>query len=160
MTDRPQDRPQRRGRHHAETLREPGLAMRVSNDARRLSNQHDQLDEFYDMLIESLERGSLRGARVGFVRFHDAIEAHLTLEDRVFFPALRGLRPDLENELAALAREHAEMRMDLDHLHDLLVEGELDACLERVARLGITISGHEMREEALMSRIHGDAKGS
>ncbi|MGH0034983.1 MAG: hemerythrin domain-containing protein [Myxococcota bacterium] len=147
-------RPGRRGGHSGESLREPALAMRMGSEARRISAQHRQLDLFYGMLEESLQRGSLRGARVAFVRFHDALEAHISLEDQVFFPALRGLRPEFESELAALVDEHASIRVDLDHLHDLLSEGALDECSECLGRLATVIAGHEEREESLMARIH------
>lgn len=137
-----------------ETLREPALAMRMGNEARRLSAQHRQLDLFYGMLEESLQRGSLRGARVAFVRFHDALEAHISLEDQVFFPALRGLRPEFEADLSGLVEEHASIRLDLDRLHDLLANGEIEECSECLGRFAAVITEHEEREEALLARIH------
>ena len=148
------DKGRRRDGHAAEGLREPALAMRMGSEARRISAQHKQLDLFYGMLEEALQRGSLRGARVAFVRFHDALEAHISLEDQVFFPALRGLRPEFEADLSGLVDEHAAIRLDLDHLHDLLAEGELEDCLECLGRFATTIAEHEEREETLMARIH------
>jgi hypothetical protein len=150
MAEKPPDR----GTQSGGGVREPALALRMGSEARRISAQHKQLDLFYGMLEESLQRGSLRGARVAFVRFHDALEAHISLEDQVFFPALRGLRPEFEPDLSALVEEHSTIRLELDRLHDLLSAGSLEECSECLGRFAAAIAEHEEREEALMARIH------
>ena len=66
---------------------EPAVKRRMEHFGARLTAQHQQLDEFFATVISAVERGSLMAARAVFTRFYDAVDAHITLEDRVFFPA-------------------------------------------------------------------------
>ena len=129
---------------------QPGLRLRLRGEARRLSTQHKQLDTFFEAVMSALERGSLSGARVAFVRFCDALEAHLHLEDQVFFPALRGLNPDLTEQLTGLVKEHAAVRRELDLLRDLLAAGSAETFVKRFERLGGFLGEHERREDEIL----------
>jgi len=136
---------------------EPGVHWRMQGEARRISSQHRQLDLFYGMLEEALERGSLQGARVAFVRFRDALDAHITLEDKVFFPALHGLLPpELGAQLTGLVREHEAMRRVLDELQDLLAEGAVESCVRELDAFAEQIADHERREERLLADLRGE----
>ena len=119
----------------------------------RLSAQHRQLDEFFATVMSALERGSLVTARAVFVRFRDALDAHVTLEDRVFFPALRGLHPRITSELVRLVEDHESFRRDLDELSDLLAKGSGEEFADAFDCLAVTFSQHEEREEGLMTRL-------
>lgn len=132
---------------------EPALGRRVERFGGRLSSQHQQLDVFFGMVQDALERSSLVAARQAYMRFNDALEAHVTLEDRVFFPALHGLDPSIAEELAQLAEEHHEMRQALDELADLLAVGSVEAFSEGFHRLAHVVSDHELREEQLVARV-------
>jgi hypothetical protein len=138
------------GEGNALTGQQPGLRLRLRGEAKRLSTQHEQLDTFFDMVASALERGSLNGARVSFVRFCDALEAHISLEDRVFFPALRGLRPDLTEKLTGLVEEHTSVRLELDQLRDLLAAGSAETFSKRFEQLGSFLGEHERREDLLL----------
>jgi hypothetical protein len=129
---------------------QPGLRLRLRGEATRLSTQHEQLNTFFEMVVSALERGSLASARLSFVRFCDALEAHIGLEDRVFFPALRGLRPDLTEQLTRLVEEHTRIRLELDQLRDLLAAGSAETFGKRFARLGALLSEHERCEDELL----------
>jgi len=91
---------------------QPGLRLRVGREARRISSQHRQLDTFYGMVLDSLSNGRAERARSEFLRFHDALEAHFTVEEQIHFPALHGLRPELDAELATLVEVHSEKELD------------------------------------------------
>lgn len=132
---------------------QPGLRKRMQREVRRLSSQHRQLDDFFDMLMAALERNSLEGARAAFLRFRDALEAHVTLEDRVFFPAIHGLRPDLGDELALLVEEHRDFREQLELLHDWIARGSQQRFEQGIDELASQISQHEQREEELLLQL-------
>jgi hemerythrin-like domain-containing protein len=132
---------------------QPGLRKRMKSEVRRLSSQHRQLDDFFDMLVEALARDSLEGARAAFLRFRDALEAHVTLEDTVFFPAVHGLQPDLGDDLAELVAEHREFREQLEQLYEWIARGMREPFEEGIYALASRISDHELREEALLSRL-------
>jgi len=139
---------------------EPGVQWRMQGEARRISSQHRQLELFYGMLEEALERGALQGARVAFVRFRDALDAHITLEDQVFFPALHGLSPELGPQLTGFVREHEAMRRQLDQLQDLLAEGAVESCVRELDAFAERIADHERREERLLADLRSGTPDS
>jgi iron-sulfur cluster repair protein YtfE (RIC family) len=134
---------------------EPALGKRVERFGGQLSSQHRQLDVFFGMVQDALERGSLVAARQAFMRFNDALDAHITLEDRVFFPALHGLDSSIAGELRQLAEDHQAVRVSLDELSDLLAAGSVEAFSEGFDHLAVLFSKHEKREEELVARAGG-----
>jgi hypothetical protein len=154
MADKPERRSAGDGSFgHAD---EPALGRRVERFGGRLSSQHRQLDVFFGMVQQALERGSLVAARQAYTRFNDALEAHITLEDRVFFPALHGLDPSISAELRQLAEDHHKVRQHLHELADLLAVGSVEAFSEGFDQLAVAFSGHEEQEERLIARAGGD----
>jgi hypothetical protein len=135
---------------------QPGLRMRVAREARRISNQHRQLDLFYEALLKSLFHENVAKSRSEFLRFHDALDAHFTVEERIHFPALHGLRPELDDELASLVEEHKAFRSTLDHLAGLLEAKELARCSEELDGFVIDLAAHEGREERMGERVTND----
>lgn len=134
---------------------QPGLRKRLKKEAGRISSQHRQLDVFFEMVMSALGRSSLHGARVAYLRFRDALEAHITLEDKVFFPALSGLDPTLRHELTDLVHEHKDLRATLDELHDRLAKGDGARFQEGFERLAERFRDHEQREERILARTSG-----
>ena len=132
-------------------LSEPGLLLRMSSDTRRMFGQHRQLEDFSGLVASALAGGSLRSARLAFTRFRDALEAHITVEDQMFFPAVRGLRPGLDAHLAQLVREHARFREHLDELHELLAKGSAEAFGKSFGDFREDFAQHEAREEQIIS---------
>jgi len=132
---------------------QPGLKMRVGREARRISGQHRQLDVFYEMVLRSLDGGNAPRARAEFLRFHDALEAHFTVEEQIHFPALHGLQPALDAELAELVEEHHRFRSTLERLGGLLDGHELETCAEELDRFVVALASHEGREEQMAERV-------
>jgi hypothetical protein len=132
---------------------QPGLALRMRREARVISAQHRQLDEFHGHVAAALERAEADAARAAFARFADALEAHLALEDGLYFPALRGLRPSLGPELATLEDEHQRLRESLAVTARPIEAGECAAASQALERLASAMADHEGREEMLLARI-------
>jgi mono/diheme cytochrome c family protein len=101
----------------------------------------------------ALAAGSLPDARSSFQRFRDAWDAHTSLEDGFYFPALRGLRPALGPSLAALSEDHLRFRGALDEIERLLAGGPLAAIAAALDALAADIASHEQREEALAREL-------
>lgn len=128
---------------------QPGLDLRIASETKRIFGQHSQLRLFFEMVRESLQRGSLQSARIAFTRFRDALEAHIDVEDHQFFPALRGLKPHLAASLAQLVRDHARYRQILDELHEMLARGSAEEFNAGFGKLCDDFAQHEAREESL-----------
>jgi hypothetical protein len=130
-----------------------GLRLRVDREGRRISSQHRQLDLFYSLVAAALERGSRRELETAFGRFQDALESHFDLEDRLYFPALHGLRPRLDAELAQLVREHTGFRDTLHRLGELFRKSPLKQAVPALDAFVSALCLHEGREEKLLEDL-------
>jgi iron-sulfur cluster repair protein YtfE (RIC family) len=136
---------------------QPGLRMRVAQESRRISSQHRQLDDLHAFVAAALEQGDASEACQRFCRFKDALDAHMALEDELYFPALHGLEPSLEAELMRLAQEHQRFRSELAALERSFDEGELASCQTALDRFVGRFAAHELREEDLTHAVRGTA---
>ena len=99
------------------------------------------------MVLDSLSAGQARRARSEFLRLHDALEAHFVVEERMHFPALHGLRPDLDAELAEFVEEHKTFRTALDAIASTLERRDLARAGKALDQLVARLAAHEGREE-------------
>lgn len=134
---------------------QPGLRLRVAQEARRTASQHRQLDALHGLVASALERRAPTQARTAFARFRDALDAHTSLEEAILFPALHGLRPGLEADLAELVRDHRRFRRSLDALAGAFDDGNAAACAKGLDSFAAAFSEHERREERLIGRSQG-----
>ncbi len=133
---------------------QPGLRLRLAHEARRIAAQHGYLDALEATTLLSLERGDPSEMRHALHGFHGSLDAHFTLEEQVHFPALHGLRPDVEPEIDELIREHARFRDEL-HRIEAVLHGSASGAAEALAAFREVAAGlgrHEEREERLLER--------
>lgn len=142
-----------------ERASQPGLVLRMQRESRVISAQHRQLDDFYLRVAVALEKGEPEHARAAFTRFSDALEAHLALEDGLYFPALRGLRPSLERDLEGLCDEHQQLRERLAHVARSIESGACEPCARLLHQLAGDLAEHEGREEGLLASIQKGGTG-
>jgi hemerythrin-like domain-containing protein len=135
---------------------QPGLKKRLGQEARRISSQHEQLDSLFGLVADAVDREERVQARDAFVRFQDALDAHFSLEESMYFPALHGLRPALSAELRELVREHGVLREVLFRVGRLLGDSvPLPECARELDRLADQLADHESREELLVGHVTG-----
>jgi hypothetical protein len=135
----------------SQRIDQPGLKLRVSAEGRRISSQHRQLDAIYARVVAALERGAEQDARDALQRFRDAWDAHTSLEDGFYFPALRGLRPELGSRLDALSADHVDFREAIERIEAGF--GDAAARGDALDRFVTGLAEHERREEALLAEI-------
>lgn len=131
---------------------EPGLAMRLSQETGRISRQHRRLSSLSEMVAAALATGSLRNARLAFTRFRDAIEAHIAVEEQLFFPAVRGFQPSLAPVLSQLIAEHVRFAAVMEDLYDLLAKGSAEEFQQGFEALQVDFAVHEAKEEKLVAK--------
>lgn len=139
-------------------LPDRGLNLRMKYEGDRISSQHTQLGELHQLIVAGLDAGAVHSARQAFERFEEALKAHLEVEERIYFPALHGLRPELGADIARLMREHNEIVALLPGLRSLLRAGEMEVSRERLRELAKLISGHEEHEEDLIQATIAPAR--
>lgn len=135
-----------------------GLRHRVRRVERQISAQHRHLNPLFRRFAEALGNGGSDPARQAFERFRDAIEAHFSLEDEFFFPALHGLCPERARELAGLSRDHERLLRELERLREEIEADSLETCAEILDTFANALASHEGREEQLVAAITDAAR--
>jgi hemerythrin-like domain-containing protein len=130
-----------------------GLRYRVRRAARKIAEQHRHMAQLLRVFEETLADGAGEGAVEALGLYCGAVDAHFSLEDDVFFPALHGLNPNRGDALEALSREHAHYRAELEALRRSLEAGELPAFVGRFESFVQEVRRHEVREERLVSEL-------
>ncbi len=131
-----------------------GLRLRMRGEERRIASQHEKLDVLCREIYALLDKDGPRAAVNDFLLFHQVLEAHMTVEEEIYFPAFHGLRPDLSEELDQLIVEHDELRGGLGALKQALKASETDRARFELERLARRIEEHEAAEEDMIVRIN------
>lgn len=139
--------------------RETGTRRRMELEARRIFVQHRKLDELYDAVLEALLAGPKPAAELALLRFQDALDAHFSLEDELYFPALHGLQQNLGEQLDRLSAEHERLRTKLGHLAVVFHTRSREACMDLLEELADAIRSHEAREEELIAQFRKAQSG-
>jgi len=137
----------------SKTEHDAGLKLRMRGEQRRISSQHRQLEELFDRVMESVRAGGTRKAVSDFLLFSTALEAHMSVEEDIYFPALHGLRNDVGDELGELIDEHQHLREKLADLRLSLATNDEEEGLAGLEQLAADIDRHEDTEEKLIARI-------
>jgi hypothetical protein len=130
-----------------------GLRMRMRGEERRISSQHKQLGELFDRVLASVNGGGPRLALNDFLLFSTALEAHMAVEEDIYFPALHGLREDVGDELVELVSEHVQIRGELRRVQNRLNDGDEAEARKALDDLASLVGRHEKKEEILLARI-------
>ncbi len=130
---------------------EPGLKLRMKREGRRIADQHRQLLKLRNRVTAEIARPSVPGARAAFSEFAEALEAHFGVEERIYFPAVRGLDKELRAAVDALVVEHRELRLRVTDLTAGFESGNGFVCLIKLESLIDQLKHHERREEDLIA---------
>jgi hemerythrin superfamily protein len=132
---------------------QPGLRLRMLQEARRIVSQHRQLDVFQEQVARALQRKDLAGVRELYHHFREALEAHIRMEEITHFPALHGLHPDWDAQLTELVREHQTFRSNLAKTAEALERGELESFERGYKTFLRSLVAHEAAEEWLFGEV-------
>jgi len=138
---------------NGDSNKDGGLRLRMRGEETRISSQHERLDELCREVYMRIEKDGAALAINDFLLFVTALDAHMTVEEDIYFPALHGLREDAGEELAKLVAEHETLREGADEIRLLLKAGDRDGARLALDSLAREISRHEQAEEDLIARI-------
>lgn len=121
---------------------------------RLVAAEHSRLESLFAETLGNLREGA-EGAAVhdAFAQLRDQLEAHLAREDRLYYPALRALRPAHREPLAAIAAAHDTFRSRLAQIEASLARGALDTALGGLESLADLFAAHEVAEEQMLHQI-------
>ncbi len=141
-------------RRNGTNLGDPGLRQRMRGEERRIEGQHEQLDALCREVCASLERDGTEAVLDDYLLFVGALEAHMTIEEDIYFPALHGLRMELADELSALVEAHQAFRRQTEEVRALFEGHDRLAAQAALERLALDFAAHEAAEEELMARVN------
>jgi iron-sulfur cluster repair protein YtfE (RIC family) len=137
-----------------------GLRYRVRRVSRQIAVQHEQMHELVRELEQALTEQLPDRLKDVLLRFRGAMDAHFSLEDSVFFPALHGLHPEQRSELEELSRQHRSFGVEVERLRQRLDEGSLERFGTAFYELLKGLALHEKREEKMVRRLEDTFAGS
>jgi hypothetical protein len=130
-----------------------GIRLRMRAEERRISSQHERLDDLCREVYTQIDKHGAAPAIGEYLLFMTALDAHMRIEEEIYFPALHGLRADAGPELTVLVGEHAELRSAAAEIRTQLKAGDREGARLALDSLARRISEHEVAEENLISRI-------
>jgi hypothetical protein len=132
---------------------ETGLRHRLRRAVRQIATQHEHLRSAHQAVADAAAAGDMGELAASVDRLSGAVEAHFSLEESVFFPAIHGLHPQSVSELEALMDDHHTYRADLDRLRHALANQLLGEFVEGYRAFAKATGEHEVREERLLASL-------
>lgn len=130
-----------------------GLLFRVRRAAKQIAEQHRHIGEVQGRLESALAGAARDELKQALNRYRGAVDAHFSLEEEVFFPALHGLHPEQGAALERLSAEHGEFTRALEALERELDGDARERFGEALRRLVDRMAEHESREERLVRSL-------
>jgi hypothetical protein len=134
---------------------------RFAETVQRLRGDHARIDEMFADLRDALADGEGEAAvKALFAELRAVLETHLAQEDLLYYPGLRGLRPEHRRMLDAFSAAHDEFRAELREISTAFgctPAPELERRVDTMARRFVM---HESGEELLLHRIDRELEGA
>jgi hemerythrin len=133
--------------------------MTPKNDSigQAVAEQHRRLDAMFGETLATLRESAAPDViRLTFERLRDALEAHLTQEDRLYYPSLGVLRPVHRAVLDGLIAAHDGFRSRLEEIEARLGKQDLGEAERALGAFCSAFAAHEASEEQLLRRIDAE----
>jgi hypothetical protein len=116
-------------------------------------SEHSLLDALVEDLRRALEARQLEAARGAADALSDALFAHFSLEEDVYFPLLLRASPDHGAAVHGARLGHARIRERLEELCASLDQGGLEPARRALALLLDLFHRHEDEESEMVARL-------
>jgi len=121
---------------------------------REVFAQHRRLDALFEEVRDSFRpEGPPEATRDALTELRAALEVHFDQEDRLYYPAIWALRPDLKPQLKSLVSAHGDFTAQLDRLESLFDRGERAEARSVFDYLSVVFKRHESAEEAALATL-------
>ena len=129
------------------------LLDRLKRGAGQIQAQHRRLEPLFEELSRALANGISRDSQTAVFRLDGAIRAHFQLEEKIVFPAIRGLCLQNEAELEAIIGDHRHLGVELQTLVDQILEAQLELAAQSLEKFWLSVRDHESREEGFLEAL-------
>ncbi len=115
--------------------------------------EHSELDGLVLAVEATMREGSLARTGQALEELESALDAHFTVEERVYFPLIEKLSPEHHASIRTAREGHLRIGELLSELHDLVERGELAAARRTLAQLLDGFRDHETHEVKLIADL-------
>jgi hypothetical protein len=127
---------------------------------RAILEQHRLLDALF-----LGARGALASAEIGSVRdalaeLGEALEAHFELENSLYYPPIRVLRPEHAASVRGFEAAHERFLRELGVIGQQAAEGALGAARAAFDAFALAFASHEAAEEDLLRAIEAEVSAA
>jgi hypothetical protein len=111
---------------------------------------HRRLDALLGETRSALREGDEVTASASFTQLRTALEAHFDQEDRLYYPSIRALRPDLKKTVEGFVAAHAVFGERLAEISANLEAGALAQAEHGLQAFADDFAPHEAGEEEML----------
>ena len=115
--------------------------------------EHSELDSRVEELVATIADQNVSGARAALEELSLAMEAHLSVEEDVYFPLVEALSHAHGSSLRQARLAHIEVRANLDVIRERLSQAELAAARGVLRTLLDRFRTHEQLEAQLITDL-------
>jgi hemerythrin len=119
----------------------------------RVGAVHRSLAAMFEETRAAFRDGDEAEAAVAFGRLREELETHFDKEDRLYYPAIRALRPDRAEAVNRVERAHAQFIRRFDLIVAQIQGGKLDEAERFFEEFAEAFIFHEIREEDLIRSL-------
>jgi len=121
---------------------------------REVLAEHRRLDALFVEVQSAFQRRRASdAAREAFKALSEALDTHFDQEDRLYYPAIWALRPDLKPQLQLFSEEHTRFRRELESIEGLLATEDFEEACRAIEVLAGRFGRHELSEEAALGSL-------
>jgi hypothetical protein len=124
-----------------------------------ISTAHRRIDALLGETRSALRASDEARASASFEHLRTALEAHFDQEDRLYYPSIRALRPDLKPTVEGFVAAHARFGRRLAEISASLAAGSLADAQQALEAFADAFAPHEVREEAMLLALDRDPAG-
>jgi hypothetical protein len=115
---------------------------------KKIAEEHRALDRMFASAHALLEGdGPVLQARDAFEELREALDAHLSAEENLYFPTIWALRPEFKGRLRAFIRAHHHFRGLIEEIVGLMESHETEEATHVLGQLRHEFGRHEGGEE-------------
>jgi hypothetical protein len=127
---------------------------------RAIVEQHRLLESLFAESQAALAEAEAVATVEALASLQEALEAHFELEDTLYHPPIRALRPQHAPTLRSIADGHGRFLAQLAEILGRVAEGAFAEARARFEELSLDFAAHEAVEEDLLRVIEAEAHGS
>lgn len=115
-----------------------------------LPAHHTHCDDLFSAAEAAAQKGDWAACESAQSAFSTELEAHLSAEERLLFPAFENATGMRQGPTQVMRMEHEQMRALLAQMNDALQAKDTDAFLGTSETLLILMQQHNMKEENIL----------